>query len=291
MRPGSKPTLAAVRQGTHVALANKECLVSAGDLFMAEVARSGSVLVPVDSEHNAVFQVLDSNNIDQVERIILTASGGPFRTWSQSDIAGATLDNALNHPNWTMGRKITIDSATMMNKGLELIEAFHLFPVELDQLDVLVHPQSVIHSMVEYRDGSVLAQLGTPDMRTPISCALAWPARISTPYPRLRLEEVATLTFEPVDDERFPSVSLCRDALKTGLTAPTILNAANEIAVAEFLSKRLSFLDIVRVVEETLEIANRSGMYAHMRCLDDVLEADGYGRQTAQTVATGLQGQ
>ena len=288
---GLEPTLAAVRQGTAVALANKECLVSAGDLFMNEVARSGSVLVPVDSEHNAVFQVLDMNNTDQIERIILTASGGPFRTWSLDDIAGATLDNALNHPNWSMGRKITIDSATMMNKGLELIEAFHLFPVELEQLDVLVHPQSVIHSMIEYRDGSVLAQLGTPDMRTPISCALAWPARISTPSPRLRLEEVATLTFEPVDDVRFPSVALCRDALKTGRTAPTILNAANEIAVAEFLSKRLSFLDIVRVVEETLEIANRSGMYGHMHSLQDVLDADGYGRQTAQAVADGLQGQ
>ncbi len=285
---GLEPTLAAVRNGTTVALANKECLVCAGELFMDEVDRSAATLVPVDSEHNAIFQVLDTRNTDQIERIILTASGGPFRTWTREQIANASLDDALNHPNWSMGRKITIDSATMMNKGLELIEAFHLFPASLDQLEVLVHPQSVIHSMVEYRDGSVLAQLGTPDMRTPISYALAWPGRISTPSPRLRLEEVAELNFERVDDIRFPSVSLCREALKTGKNAPTILNAANEVAVAEFLSKRLSFLDIVRVVEETLSDANRTGLQCELRSIDDVFQSDEYGRRRAKEIADGL---
>lgn len=285
---GLAPTIAAVRQGTTIALANKECLVCAGDLFMKEVAASSSVLLPVDSEHNAIFQVLDTRNVDQIERIILTASGGPFRTWTMEQIANAGLEDALNHPNWSMGKKITIDSATMMNKGLELIEAFHLFPVTIDQLDVLVHPQSVIHSMVEYTDSSVLAQLGTPDMRTPISYSLAWPARISTPSARLRLEDVAELTFERVDDNRFPAVKLCREALKAGKSAPTILNAANEIAVAEFLSKRLSFLDIVRVVEGALSEANRAGMVCELQSLDDVIEADGFGRRTAAKIAASI---
>ena len=285
---GLAPTLAAVGEGTQVALANKECLVCAGELFMNEVSRSGSALIPVDSEHNAIFQVLDAHNTDQIERIVLTASGGPFRTWTLEQISAATLENALNHPNWSMGQKITIDSATMMNKGLEFIEAYHLFPAEIDQLAVLVHPQSVIHSMVEYRDGSVLAQLGSPDMRTPIAYAMAWPQRISSPSPRLRLEEVATLTFEPVDDLRFPAVSLCREALKTGKNATTLLNAANEVAVAEFLSQRLSFLDIVRVVEETLNDANRSGMQSDLRSLDDVVESDDYGRRAARKIVSGL---
>ncbi len=285
---GLEPTLAAVRRGTTVALANKECLVCAGELFMGEVRRASATLVPVDSEHNAIFQVLDARNTDQIERIILTASGGPFRTWTREQIANAKLEDALNHPNWSMGRKITIDSATMMNKGLEFIEAFHLFPANLEQIEVLVHPQSVIHSMVEYRDGSVLAQLGTPDMRTPISYALAWPQRISTPSPRLRLEEVAELNFEAVDDVRFPAVSLCREALKAGKNAPTILNAANETAVAEFLSKRLSFLDIVRVVEETLNDANRTGMQCALGSLDDVIQADEFGRRRALEIAVDL---
>ncbi len=285
---GLAPTLAAMREGAAIALANKECLVCAGDLFMAEAKVQGTDVVPVDSEHNAIFQVLDTRNLDQISRIILTASGGPFRTWTREQIATAGLEQALNHPNWDMGPKITIDSASMMNKGLELIEAFHLFPVTVDQLDVLVHAQSVIHSMVEYEDGSVLAQLGTPDMRTPIACALAWPRRIYSPSPRLRLEEVATLTFEAVDNDRFPSISLCLGALSTGKTAPTILNAANEIAVAEFLSKRLAFLDIVRVVELTLEQASRVGMIAPMACLDDVRAADEYGRSTAAEMAATL---
>ncbi len=238
---GLEPTLAAVRAGAAIGLANKECLVSAGDLFMSEAKTYGVDVLPVDSEHNAIFQVLDNNNLDQISRIILTASGGPFRTWSLEEISKATTEKALKHPNWDMGPKITIDSASMMNKGLELIEAFHLFPASIDQLDVLVHPQSVIHSMVEYEDGSVLAQLGSPDMRTPIAYSLAWPNRIFSPSPRLRLEEVQTLTFEAVDDQRFPSISLCRETLRQGHTAPTILNAANEIAVEAFLSKRLSF--------------------------------------------------
>jgi 1-deoxy-D-xylulose-5-phosphate reductoisomerase len=287
---GLEPTLAAVRQGTAIALANKECLVSAGDLFMAEAARHGVDVVPVDSEHNAIFQVLDSNNLNQISRIILTASGGPFRTWSLEDIEAATPEHALNHPNWSMGPKISIDSATMMNKGLELIEAFHLFPASAAQLEVLVHPQSVVHSMVEYQDGSVLAQLGSPDMRTPISYALAWPDRIYSPSPRLRLEEVQTLSFEAVDDVRFPSISLCRSALDEGRTAPTILNAANEVAVAEFLTKRLSFLGIVRVVEGALDAANRAGMIAPMATLDDVRAADAYGRAMAMEISSASRG-
>jgi 1-deoxy-D-xylulose-5-phosphate reductoisomerase len=285
---GLAPTLAAVRRGTTIGLANKECLVSAGDLFMAEAGANNINVIPVDSEHNAIFQVLDGDNLDQISRIILTASGGPFRTWPIEDIAAATLESALKHPNWSMGPKITIDSATMMNKGLELIEAFHLFPAPLERLDVIVHPQSVVHSMVEYEDGSVLAQLGSPDMRTPIAYALAWPQRIYSPSPRLRLEEVQTLTFEAVDDVRFPSISLCRQALETGHTAPTILNAANEIAVAEFLSKRLSFLDIVRLVEGTLNEANRAGMIIPMTTLEDVFAADDYARGKAKELSKTL---
>ena len=250
---GLAPTLAAAERGVTVALANKECLVCAGDLLLAQVARNGAILLPVDSEHNAVFQVFDFEQSEKVEKIILTASGGPFREMDLDAMAHVTQAQAVAHPNWDMGAKISVDCATMMNKGLELIEAFYLFPVSEEQIETLVHPQSVVHSMVAYVDGSVLAQLGTPDMRTPISFALGWPDRVVAPVPRLELEKIATLTFEAPDSERFPALDLARDALKSGGAAPTILNAANEVAVGAFLADEIGFMDIARVVEQTLD--------------------------------------
>ena len=281
---GLKPTLTAVRRGVTVGLANKECLVSAGDVFVKEVNSNGATLLPVDSEHSAIFQVFDFDNADRVQRIILTASGGPFREFSLDDMKKVTLEQALAHPNWDMGAKISIDSATMMNKGLELIEAFHLFPVTEKQIEILVHPQSVIHSMVDYVDGSMLAQLGTPDMRTPIAYALAWPKRMAAPAPRLALEEIATLTFEAPDTDRFPALRLAREALKTGGSAPTVLNAANEVAVHHFLERKIGFLDIVRVVGETLDAAPGS----RIENLDDVAEADAEARRIAEELVSKL---
>lgn len=275
---GLAPTLAAVRQGTAIALANKECLVSAGDIFMSEVQRKGCVLVPVDSEHSAIFQVFDRDERDQIERIVLTASGGPFREWTTQQMSSATPDQALKHPNWNMGRKLTIDSATMMNKGLELIEAHYLFDASADELDVLVHPQSVIHSMVEYRDGSVLAQLGTPDMRTPISYALAWPRRMEAPTPRLDLREIGKLSFEAVDNKRFPAIQLSLDALQMGRGAPTIMNAANEIAVAAYLDGEIGFLEIADVVSRTLDSAGGNGIFTALDGLETVVSIDDYAR-------------
>jgi 1-deoxy-D-xylulose-5-phosphate reductoisomerase len=249
---GLAPTLAAIRRGATIGLANKETLVCAGALVTAEVVRHGATLIPVDSEHSAIFQVFDAARIDRIERVILTASGGPFRTWPRERMAGVTPAQAVAHPNWSMGAKISVDSATMMNKGLEVIEAFHLFPVGAERIEIVVHPQSVIHSMVAYVDGSVLAQLGTPDMRMPISLALAWPDRMATPGARLDFAQMANLTFEAPDPERFPAISLTRHALQLGGANPTILNAANEIAVAAFLAGRIGFLDIVAMVEATL---------------------------------------
>lgn len=249
---GLEPTLAAVRRGAIVALANKECLVCAGKLIMAEIREHGATLLPVDSEHSAIFQVFDFVQADRVEKIILTASGGPFRNASLDQMARATPQAAVAHPNWSMGAKISIDSATMMNKGLEMIEAYHLFPVRTDQIEVVVHPQSIIHSMVAYQDGSVLAQLGTPDMRTPIAYALGWPRRMSAPAQRLDLVQLGKLTFEAPDTERFPALKLAREALHQGGGAPTILNAANEVAVAGFLAGAIGFLDIARGVEHAL---------------------------------------
>ncbi|MGP1395825.1 MAG: 1-deoxy-D-xylulose-5-phosphate reductoisomerase [Inquilinaceae bacterium] len=255
---GLPPTLAAVRRGAKVALANKESLVCAGPLMLDLVRRHNAVLLPVDSEHNAIFQVLDQGGRDSVRRIILTASGGPFRSASAADMERATPSQAVAHPVWDMGAKISVDSATMMNKGLEIIEAALLFGMPADGIDVLVHPQSVVHSLVEYEDGSVLAQLGTPDMRTPIAYALAWPKRIATPSPPLDLGAVGRLDFEPPDPVRFPALRLAREALEAGRGAPTILNAANEIAVGAFLAGRIGFLDIARLVEDTLAaVANR----------------------------------
>ncbi len=283
---GLKPTLAAVRRGAVVALANKECLVSAGDLMIAEIKRNGATLLPVDSEHSAIFQVFDFERPDKVERIILTASGGPFREMDEDEMSRATPEQALAHPNWDMGAKISIDSATMMNKGLELIEAHHLFPVAEERIEILVHPQSVVHSLVAYVDGSVLAQLGSPDMRTPIAYALGWPERLATPAPRLRLEEIGTLTFEPPDTVRFPALWLAREALQSGGNAPTVLNAANEVAVQSFLERRIGFREIVEVVETTLEKAP----YGKLESLDDVNEADRAARRIAESLISKLPG-
>ena len=238
---GLKPTLAAIEQGNTVALANKESLVSAGELMMAAVKRSGATLLPVDSEHNAIFQCLAGGKIDQVRKITLTASGGPFRTFTRQQMANVTPAQAVAHPNWDMGAKISVDSATMMNKGLELIEAHHLFPVGLDKIDILIHPQSVIHSMVEYADCSTLAQLGSPDMKIPIASTLAWPERIATDCQPLDLARIGKLTFEAPDEQRFPATRLAREAIAAGGAGPAILNAVNEIAVAAFLDNRISF--------------------------------------------------
>ena len=252
---GLGPTLAAVKRGAIVGLANKECLVCAGDLMIGEVARAGATLLPVDSEHNAIFQVFDFERDSGVSKIVLTASGGPFRTADMATMTGATPEQAVAHPNWDMGAKISVDSATMMNKGLEIIEAFHLFPVSAKQIEVLVHPQSVIHSMVEYIDGSVLAQLGSPDMRTPIAYSLAWPERISAPTAKLDLAELGTLTFEKPDLQRFPCLRLAQSALEAGAAAAIVLNAANEVAVGGFLQGNIGFMDIPRIVETCLEKA------------------------------------
>lgn len=279
---GLKPTMAAVRRGATVGLANKECLVCAGSLFMAEVEQSGTVLLPVDSEHNAIFQVLEKDAADKVERIILTASGGPFRTTSKADMLAITPEQAVNHPNWDMGAKISIDSATMMNKGLELIEAYHLFPVEINQIDVLVHPQSVVHSMVEYKDGSILSQMGPPDMRTPIAYSLAWPKRMVAPVTRLDFAKTNVLNFEALDNERFPAVNMCRNALEEGGAAPIVLNAANEIAVENFLNKKIGFIDIITVVAEALEKNN----YSAPQSLDDVDIIDQKARGLALEIIT-----
>jgi 1-deoxy-D-xylulose-5-phosphate reductoisomerase len=268
---GLEPTLAAIRRGAVVALANKECLVCAGELLTAEVRRAGSRLLPVDSEHSAIFQVFDFERRDRVEKIVLTASGGPFRTLTREQMASVTPEQAVAHPNWSMGAKISVDSATMMNKGLELIEAHHLFEMPSERIDILVHPQSVVHSMVSYVDGSVLAQLGSPDMRTPIAYALAWPDRMVAPTTRLDLAAIGQLTFEPPDPKRFPGPDLARQALQQGGGAPTILNAANEIAVAGFLGRRIRFLDIIEVVARTLDRLSTTApaTLAEIRALDE----------------------
>jgi len=267
---GLPPVMAAVEAGKTVALANKEALVTAGELMTRAAQASGSTLLPVDSEHNAIFQCLAGSSADHVSRIILTASGGPFRTASAERIAGATPAQAVAHPNWSMGAKISVDSATMMNKGLELIEARYLFGLPSERIDVLIHPQSVVHSLVEFVDGSVLGQLGSPDMRIPIAYALAWPERIDTPAKRLDLARVGRLDFETPDLARFPALRLARDALEAGGAAPIVLNAANEIAVARFLAGELSFPGIAQLVERTLGRCE----FAPPESIGDVLEID-----------------
>ena len=277
---GLEPTMAAVRRGAIIGLANKECLVCAGELMMADIKKFGAKLVPVNSEHSAIYQVFDFENADKVEAIILTASGGPFRCFEAERMAAVTPAQAVAHPNWDMGAKISVNSATMMNKGLELIEAFHLFPVELEQIEVVVHPQSVIHSLVSYVDGSVLAQLGQPDMRTPIAYALAWPSRMRSPAPRLRLSELGNLTFEAPDEQKFPALRLAKEALRRGGTAPIVLNAANEIAVDSFLSEQIGFLRISQIVEQTMEQAS-SGQ---LNSIADVIGIDKEARARARAL-------
>jgi 1-deoxy-D-xylulose-5-phosphate reductoisomerase len=256
---GLAPTLAAAKTGSTIALANKESLVCAGPALLAITRAAGGQVIPVDSEHSAIFQVFAPEDRARVKRLILTASGGPFRDWSRDSMAVATREQAVAHPNWSMGAKISVDSATMMNKGLEMIEAAYLFGMGTSQIDVIVHPQSVIHSLVEYADGSTLAQLGPPDMRAPIACAWAWPRRMSWPAPSLDLAAVGQLTFEAPDSDRFPALKIARSALETGAGAPAAMNAANEVAVHAFLANRLGFLDIASVVSHTLESLNDRG--------------------------------
>src|SRR5271168_1437930 len=281
---GLKPTLAAVDRGATIALANKECLVCAGDFFLERAAKAGACILPADSEHNALFQALSSGNREELVRVIITASGGPFRTWSPADIEQATLAQALKHPNWTMGQKITIDSASMMNKGLEVIEAAYLFALVPEEIDVLVHPQSIIHGMVEFSDRSVVAQLGAPDMRTPIAHCLGWPDRIVGPAARLDLAKIGQLTFEAPDFARFPGLRLAYDALRTGRGATTVYNAANEVAVAAFIGGRIKFGAIARLVEATMNAWTRSGNLAPLASADDAIAVDHNARNKAVTL-------
>ena len=279
---GLAPTLAAIRHGAVVALANKECLVSAGVLLTKEVKKFGSDLLPVDSEHNGIFQVFDFNHPEGVEKIILTASGGPFRCFNRQQMRDVTPEEAVVHPNWEMGKKISIDCATMMNKGLERIEAFHLFPIEQKQIEILIHPQSVVHSMVAYCDGSVLAQLGTPDMRMPIAFTLAWPKRISVPVARLDLAEIGQLTFEHPNETLFPALRLAREVLEEGGSAPAVMSAANEIAVEGFLERRIGFLEIIELVERTLcKIPPLK-----VETIEEVSEVDSEARRLAKDLIT-----
>lgn len=274
---GLAPTMAAIERGGIIALANKEALVSAGDVMMAAVERHGATLLPVDSEHNAIFQCLQGNDIAHVRAITLTASGGPFRDWTTEQLQRATPAEAVRHPNWSMGAKISVDSATMMNKGLEFIEAFHLFPVGVERLRIIVHPQSIVHSMVEYRDGSTLAQLGPSDMRVPIASALAWPARMDTPCDPLDLATIGQLTFRAPDEQRFPATRLAREALIAGGAAPAVLNAANEMAVAAFLGGQIGFTRIVQCCEDVLA----HGLAPAPRSLAEVIAVDAEARARA----------
>ena len=284
---GLAPTLAAVRAGRVIALANKECLVCAGDLVMREARKHNARILPVDSEHNAIFQVFERDNTAAIEKVILTASGGPFRGWSREAMAKAGPEQALRHPNWEMGARISIDSATLMNKGLEVIEAFHLFPIERRQLDVLVHPQSAVHGLVQYSDGSLLAQLGAPDMRTPIAYCLSWPERMPAPSDRLDLAALQSLTFERPDTELFPALDLAWGALERGAGATAVLNGADEVAVAAFLDKRIGFLAIADVVAETLERADAGGVLSEPADLEEALELDAAARRlAAQSIET-----
>jgi 1-deoxy-D-xylulose-5-phosphate reductoisomerase len=276
---GLKPALAAVARGALIALANKECVVAAGAIFRRAVQKSRAIVIPVDSEHNAAFQILDFEQVHAIERLTLTASGGPFREWPLARMVQATPEQAIAHPNWAMGAKISVDSATLMNKGLELIEAHQLFALPAEKLDIMVHPQSVVHCLVSYADGSILAHLSAPDMRTPIAYALGWPRRVSSPSRRLDLADLAQLTFERADIRRFPCLGLAENCLRAGGLAPTILNAANEVAVRAFLGREIGFLDIAGVVEATLAA---DGVCAgDSNDLDSILAADWQARRLA----------
>lgn len=279
---GLEPTLAAVEAGGTIAFACKESLVSAGDVFLRAVEKAKATLLPVDSEHNAVLQAMADGNVKSIDKIVLTASGGPFRNHSLDEMRSITREAALRHPVWAMGAKITIDSATMFNKGLEVIEAARLFNLPSEQIEVLVHPQSVIHGMVCYQDGSVLAQLGAPDMRIPIAHALAWPQRLATQSPRLDLTQVAKLEFHAPDETRFPALRLAREALIAGAGAPAVLNAANEVAVAAFLDRKIGFLDIARIVEAVMQQLGAPAVPD----LDAVLAIDHDARMAAQALAS-----
>jgi 1-deoxy-D-xylulose-5-phosphate reductoisomerase len=279
---GLRPAMAAVEAGRTVALANKEALVTAGKLMTDAAAKAGATLFPIDSEHNAIFQCLAGSRREDVSRLILTASGGPFRTASADRLEAVTPAEAVAHPNWSMGAKISVDSATLMNKGLELIEAHYLFLIPPDRIDVLIHPQSVVHSLVEFVDGSVLAQLGSPDMRIPIAYALAWPERMPTPAQKLDLAAAARLDFEAPDLGRFPALRLAREALEAGGAAPVVLNAANEAAVARFLAGAIRFTDITRIVATALEGAS----FAAPKSIDDVIEIDRATRGRAEAAMT-----
>ncbi len=281
---GLSPTLAAIRAGSNIALANKECLVCAGDVFVAEARQAGVKILPVDSEHNAVFQALGDNKIEDVAKIILTASGGPFRDWTKEAMAGARPEEAIKHPNWSMGPKISVDSATLMNKGLELIEAHHLFGVGSDRLDVVVHPQSIVHGIVAYRDGTMIAAMSAPDMRTPIAHCLYWPARGNDAGLGLDLAKVGRLTFEKPDIEKFPALKIARRALDAGGWATNVLNAANEIAVAAYLAGSIGFLEIARLVGDTMEDVAVAGLDRSPETIKDALVLDKESRR----IATGL---
>lgn len=277
---GLMPTLAAVKAGKTIALATKEALVMAGKIIMAEALKRGVRIIPVDSEHSAIFQCLNGRDIEEVKRIILTASGGAFLNRSASELEGVTPEDALNHPNWDMGRKITIDSATLMNKGLEVIEAYWLFNVPVEKIDVIIHPQSIVHSMVEFIDGSILAQMSVPDMKGPISYALSYPHRSKSVMPALSLADVAKLTFKKPDHEKYPSLSLTYDALKRGGTMPCVLNSSNEAAVEAFLNKKISFTAITRVVSKTM--SEHSVLKGET--IEEVLSASNWARQRAEEI-------
>lgn len=277
---GLVPTMEAIRKGKHIALANKETLVTAGAIIMSEAKRHDISILPIDSEHSAIFQCLMGNNNEDVSRIILTASGGPFRGKSLEELKHVTLNQALKHPNWKMGSKITIDSATLMNKGLEVIEAKWLFGLDVDMIDVLVHPQSIIHSMVEYNDGSVIAQLGSPDMRIPIQFALAYPERKTNSFSKLDFLKTGNLTFEKPDYDAFPCLRLAFDAARTGGTMPVVLNAANEVAVSLFLDEKISFVDIAGIVEKVME---RHSLNTNPS-LNDIIKVDEWARKMVMEV-------
>lgn len=286
---GLKSAWAAADTGAILALANKESLVCCGPALIERVGRAGGKLIPVDSEHSAIFQVFPADAPERVSKLVLTASGGPFRQVSRERMASATPEQAVAHPNWSMGAKISVDSATMANKGLEMIEAAYLFGMTEDRIDVVVHPESIIHSLVEYVDGSTLAQMGAPDMRTPIACALAWPERIAWPAPRLDLPALGRLTFEAPDVERFPALDLARQALKSGGAAPAVFNAANEVAAFAFLDRKLAFLNIAAVVAETLERATKAGMvFGSGDACGAALSVDAEARQMARSIIAGL---
>ena len=280
---GLEPALAAIERGATLALANKECLVCAGTLFMRRAKEMNAKVLPVDSEHNALFQAMTAGRREDVTKVIITASGGPFRTWSRDDIVRkATLQAALKHPNWSMGPKVTIDSATLMNKGLEVIEAYHLFNLDPDEIEVLVHPQSIVHGMVEFRDGSVIAHLGAHDMRIPIAHCLAYPDRIDGPAKRLDLTEIGSLTFEKPDLDRFPALGLAWHALRTGSGATTVLNAANEVAVAEFVAGKIGFIGIPALVEATMDAAARRGVMREPGSIAEAISVDHDSRLIAR---------